>query len=309
MDSEVLALSSDLMATASGFCLTTEQRALLPPSLEILKIENKFSRVVFWGKLQGKVGDYLIAQGLGEAASMDAKAEGGEIVIAEYFETLKTIPKKTYRLSPNGVGWTLLPTVDGELKSKVAKYDAFVKANGKVFEPLHGDAAHVFKFTVTVPAAEEGGEATTEEGELPEDERLAVIVAQIDEATSVVPAGAYVLTSSQRVQANPFYRGLPLSDGLSIRSYLHLRSPHAAAEQAAPTEQSAMVKALDFLESVAEDTPKGSWSIKHDSPNNLIILRSLLYPGYIHFNTVDSPLYGSAYVGTGLKNHNLAFML
>mmetsp|Transcript_4607 Transcript_4607/g.9075 ORF Transcript_4607/g.9075 Transcript_4607/m.9075 type:complete len:310 (-) Transcript_4607:346-1275(-) len=309
MDSEVLALSSDLMATASGFCLTTEQRALLPPSLEILKIENKFSRVIFWGKLQGKMGDYVIAQGLGEAATLDSKVEGGDIVVAEYFETLKAIPKKTYRLSPDGVAWTLLPTVDDEVKGKVAEFDTFVRAAGKVFEPLMGDSAHVFKYTVSVPPAEEGGEATTEEKELAEDERLAAMVAEIDEATSVVPVGSYVLTAAQRVQANNFYKGLPLSDGLSIRSYIHLRSPHGSSEETGPINQSAMVKARDFLDSVAGDTPKGSWSLKHDSPNNMIVLRSLLYPGYIHFNMVDSPLFGSAYVGTGLKNFNLAFML
>jgi len=210
---------------------------------------------------------------------------------------------------PDGVGWTLLPTVDSEVQAKVAEFETFVKGSGKVFEPLMGDAAHVFKFTVTVPPAEEGGEATTDERELAEDERLAAMVAEIDEATSVVPVGAYVLTAGQQLVANTYYRGLPLSDGLSIRSYLHMRSPHAKDGEEAPTEQSAMVKARDFLDSVAGDTPKGSWSLKHDSPNNLIILRSLLYPGYIHFNMVDSPLFGSAYVGTGLKNFNLAFML
>lgn len=54
---------------------------------------------MFWGKVQGKVGDYFIAQGLGELASLDHKGAGGEIVVAEYFESLKAIPKKSFRLS------------------------------------------------------------------------------------------------------------------------------------------------------------------------------------------------------------------
>jgi hypothetical protein len=44
MDADNLNLSSDLMASASGYCLTTEEMAFLPPSLNILKNEHGFSR-------------------------------------------------------------------------------------------------------------------------------------------------------------------------------------------------------------------------------------------------------------------------
>ena len=44
MDADTLNLSSDLMASASGYCLTTEEMAFLPPSLNILKNEHGFSR-------------------------------------------------------------------------------------------------------------------------------------------------------------------------------------------------------------------------------------------------------------------------
>jgi len=132
------------------------------------------------------------------------------------------------------------------------------------------------------------------------------MVREIDSATCVVPVGAYVLTSDQRVVANNFYTGLPLSQGLNIRSYLHLRPPTKAAD---PSQLTAMEKPREFLECVGDDVPVSSWSLKHDAPNNLVILRSLLYPGYMHFNIVGSNVYGSAYCGTGLKAWDLAFML
>lgn len=47
MDADTLNLSSDLMASASGYCLTTEEMAFLPPSLNILKNEHGFSRWSF----------------------------------------------------------------------------------------------------------------------------------------------------------------------------------------------------------------------------------------------------------------------
>jgi hypothetical protein len=46
MDSDILAMATDLLATASGYCLTTEQRLVLPSSLEILKREQGYSRQV-----------------------------------------------------------------------------------------------------------------------------------------------------------------------------------------------------------------------------------------------------------------------
>jgi hypothetical protein len=71
-------------------------------------------RVVFWGKIQGKVGDYMIAQGFGgepEGEKTDDQTIPGHDVIAEYFSTLKAIPKRTYMLGANGISWTELPKV------------------------------------------------------------------------------------------------------------------------------------------------------------------------------------------------------
>ncbi len=50
----------------------------------------------------GQNGDYLIAQGLGD--SRDDKKEGaiiagGDQTISDYFNSMKMIPKKTFRLA------------------------------------------------------------------------------------------------------------------------------------------------------------------------------------------------------------------
>ena len=54
---------------------------------------------------------------------------------------------------------------------------------------------------------------------------------------------------------------------------------------------------------------QGSWSLKHDAGNKIVVLRSLLYPGYVHFNTVANNTFGSIYIGSGALNNDLAFML
>jgi hypothetical protein len=68
--------------------------------LDILSLLG--NRVVYWGKIMGQNGDYLIAQGLGD--SRDDKKEGaiiagGDQTISDYFNSMKMIPKKTFRLA------------------------------------------------------------------------------------------------------------------------------------------------------------------------------------------------------------------
>mmetsp|Transcript_20358 Transcript_20358/g.31796 ORF Transcript_20358/g.31796 Transcript_20358/m.31796 type:complete len:259 (+) Transcript_20358:110-886(+) len=255
--------------------------------------------------------DYVIAQGLGDAAGdkkEGATKAGGELTVANYFESLQTVPKKSFRLGPDGVSWALLPAVDEEVTSKMAEWDESLRAKGRVFTPLTGDPSNKYEYTIKVPAAEEGAEPTETPKELLEDQRLAFMVAEIDKACSVVPVGAYVLNSSQRVVANPYFKGLSLSQGLKLESYLHLRKPEVLPKLSM-TERSVLQKSTQFLDTVVHDQPKGSWSLKHDPPNNTLILRSLLYPGYVHFNAVGSSVYGAVYHGTGARNFDLPFML
>eukprot|EP00286_Rhodomonas_abbreviata_P011435 CAMPEP_0181338604 /NCGR_PEP_ID=MMETSP1101-20121128/28728_1 /TAXON_ID=46948 /ORGANISM="Rhodomonas abbreviata, Strain Caron Lab Isolate" /LENGTH=304 /DNA_ID=CAMNT_0023449351 /DNA_START=253 /DNA_END=1167 /DNA_ORIENTATION=- len=304
-------MTAELLAAASGSCLTSEQRALLPTSLAILKNEHGFSRVYYWGKLQGLSGDYLIAQGLGDTLGDKKEAAlkaGGELTVAEFFESLKTVPKKSFRLGPDGVSWALLPAVTDEVKAQVGEWQESMRNKGRVFTPLTGDPASKYEFTTKTGPPGETGEAAEEPKELQEDIRLAHMVEEIDSGCSVVPVGSFILNSAQTVVANPYYRGLSLSQGLKLDSYLHLRKPVVLPSQPV-SERALLDKSTQFLDPVSFDVPKGSWSLKHDPPNNLLVLRSLLFPGYVHFNAVGSAVYGSVYHGTGARNYDLPFML
>mmetsp|Transcript_28676 Transcript_28676/g.55979 ORF Transcript_28676/g.55979 Transcript_28676/m.55979 type:complete len:306 (-) Transcript_28676:110-1027(-) len=305
MDADSLSLSSDLMAAASGYCLTTEERACLPPSLSILKNEHGFSRVVYWGKIQGQMGDYLIAQGLGNVTSDKREASGqagGDHTSPDFFKTMKMIPRKTFRLGPDGVSWTLLPTVDEAIEAKWLGWRDYLKGKGRIFTPFTGDPAHKFTYTSTK------ADGTETESYTLEEERLACVVHEIDQSCSVVPFGAYLLQSDLQVVANPYYKGLPLAKGTDIKTYLHLRKPEIMPTKPV-SELAGLSKTMDFLDSLNDDLPAGAWSLKYDTPNNMIIIRSLAFPGYVFFSVVNSNVYGSAYVGTGLRNWDLAFML
>mmetsp|Transcript_7810 Transcript_7810/g.23506 ORF Transcript_7810/g.23506 Transcript_7810/m.23506 type:complete len:162 (-) Transcript_7810:407-892(-) len=160
----------------------------------------------------------------------------------------------------DGVTWTQLPPVDDILTKKFDEWQRSLFEKGQSFTPLRGgNADHKYQFmTKTGPPATEGGDPTDEQKELTEEERLAWMVHEVDTACSVVPAGAYVLLSTQQVVANDFYKGLSISESLMLDSYLHLRKP-VRLESKPVSERAGLAKSTRFLDSVADDLPKGSW--------------------------------------------------
>ena len=50
--------------SSSGKLMSSEQLSLVCNSMTIAKNNNKFSKILFWGKIEGTKADYLIAQGV-----------------------------------------------------------------------------------------------------------------------------------------------------------------------------------------------------------------------------------------------------
>jgi radial spoke head protein 9 len=64
-----------------------------------------------------------------------------------------------------------------------------------------------------------------------------------------------------------------------------------------------------FLDDITSDLPKGCWSLVSDCSGGVVTIRSLLWPGYYAFHRVHTPVFGAAYVGYGIRNQDLPFML
>ena len=65
----------------------------------------------------------------------------------------------------------------------------------------------------------------------------------------------------------------------------------------------------NFLDSVASDAPKQSWSIIGDVTGSVAVLRSQLWPGYYGYQRCNTQIHGAVYIGDGIKNIDLPFML
>ncbi|XP_038617085.1 radial spoke head protein 9 homolog isoform X2 [Tachyglossus aculeatus] len=276
MDAEALLLSLEL-ASGSGLGLSPERRAALLTSLLLLRRDYRYQRVLFWGRILGLTADYYIAQGLGP----DQLGER----------------KTLYSL--NCMEWCLLPPAT----EKVVTQTSVVKGR------FMGDPSHEYDHT-EVQKVEEGDKTYEEEVviQIKEEARLVATIDQIDKAVAIVPRGALVKTPLGPVHVNRSFEGLSVSEAKKLSSYFHFKEP-VNLKTKTLLERADLDPAVDFLDSLEHDVPKGSWSIQMERGNSLLVLRSLLWPGLTFFHVPQTKNYGYFYVGTGEKNMDLPFML
>ncbi len=73
--------------------------------------------------------------------------------------------------------------------------------------------------------------------------------------------------------------------------------------------QSKLDPALDFLDNIAEDSPHGIWNVRKDRGGSVVLVRNLLWPGFIFYHVLHTRKFGHVYFGLGDKNLDLPFML
>uniref|UniRef100_A0A673NPK1 Radial spoke head protein 9 homolog n=1 Tax=Sinocyclocheilus rhinocerous TaxID=307959 RepID=A0A673NPK1_9TELE len=272
MDFESLHYSLDL-ATGNGLTLSSEQRAALQTSLVILKRNYKFSRVLFWGKILGlKLIKHVLSQ-----------------INLHHFLSLNSL---------NCMDWHLLPLATESMIADVA-----LAAQGR----FTGDPSHEH---TEMRIKGEGDDATEEEVTVKVNEasRLATTVSNIDKDVSVVPRGAFTKSPCGKVQTNRSFGGLDHVEAVKLRNYLHFREP-VNLKKKSILEMSHLNPAIDFLDPLSEDVPKGSWCLQLERGSTVCILRSLLWLGLTFFHVPQTPQHGHIYMGDGLLNLDLPFML
>ncbi|TGZ57718.1 hypothetical protein CRM22_009875 [Opisthorchis felineus] len=278
MDANDLHLNIDYVGSC-GVVLTPEQKATLQTSLTILRHENDFTNVLFWGIIRGVSGDYFIAQGIGKDAITDRK-------------TL---------YSKDCLVWGLLP-VPGKSDIEKSKY-----FKGR----FTGDPSYECEFVdIRQRPGEEGDEIEEREDliTMKEEDRLAATIERIERDVSIIPRGAYMRLSSGQVIRNKNFEGLTVAEASKLLSYFHFRPPIHLPHKPLP-DRARLDKAIDFLDTIEDDNPKGCWSITLERGSRLVLVKSLLWLGYVLYHLPGTNKYGSIYVGTGEYNVDLPFML
>ena len=103
-----------------------------------------------------------------------------------------------------------------------------------------------------------------------------------------MPVGALVENADNDIVANLSFRGLPHPE--KLESYLHfLPGPAAHA-------------------TVAKD-PRGTWTVRYEELSGRATVRSMVWLGYAFYYDARTLESGGLYVGTGVRNNDLIFML
>uniref|UniRef100_A0A3Q3X484 Radial spoke head protein 9 homolog n=1 Tax=Mola mola TaxID=94237 RepID=A0A3Q3X484_MOLML len=273
MNADTLYYSLELVS-GSGYTLNVEQRAALQTSLTILKKNYKFNRVLFWGKILGLKEDYFIAQGRG----------------------VDEIQDKKNLYSFNCMDWFLLPPATGSMMAKVAK-----AAKGHFM----GDPSYVYEH---IEISRQGDREEQLVTKVNEESRLAVTIHQIEEEVAVIPRGAFIKSPQDLVQINRSFCGLSESEARKLDNFLHCREPKNLKKRSI-LEMGDYNPAIDFLEVLSDDIPKGSWSLQFECASRVCVLRSLLWLGLTFYHVPMTPQHGYIYIGDGSKNLDLPFML
>ena len=140
-----------------------------------------------------------------------------------------------------------------------------------------------------------------------ETDRLSFVVRTIDHDTSVVPVGGFKMLPINELRRNDLFEGLSSEDLDKKEKYVHLRP----VENQEKKDKIAMGKAVfdfDFLDSIADDPIKESWSIHVDSTKTTSTLRNLIWPGYFAYHKANTDEFGGVYMGYGIKNIDIPFM-
>jgi len=272
MDSRELHLNIDYVGS-SGVILSPEQKACLQNSLCILQNNMKFNKLYFWGKIMGVKDDYFIVQGTGNDELGDKKI----------------------LYSKDCVNWGLLPPATDTSKQQAK----LVKGR------FTGDPAFEFEHIEIVGSGDDTQEETIM---VKEEDRLAAVIAEIDHDALIVPRGAFVKSPSQEVYDNRSFEGLSVSEAAKLCNYAHLR-PAVQLNDKSLLQKASLDKAIDFMDAIDEDIPRGTWSVQFERGSGLVTLRNLSWIGYTFYHLPNTRKFGSVYVGTGEKNKDLPFML
>eukprot|EP00217_Crustomastix_stigmatica_P007351 CAMPEP_0183791524 /NCGR_PEP_ID=MMETSP0803_2-20130417/1921_1 /TAXON_ID=195967 /ORGANISM="Crustomastix stigmata, Strain CCMP3273" /LENGTH=274 /DNA_ID=CAMNT_0026035843 /DNA_START=53 /DNA_END=877 /DNA_ORIENTATION=- len=273
----VLKLSALLeLSASSGFVLSNEMKAAMETSLKLKQQE-------LGGRWTGLTHKFMTTSGKDYYVALTQLAPP---VLTEG----KLVSSVKYAVSQDGVTWMDL---DMDSVSEESREKA-----GKITTWLSGDLAKIY--TVEEPAPEpeappepaEGEEAPPEPEPLPpivfevtEMERLICMLGEVTMTCFLCPKGFIVADADNKYNENPVFPGLAYPDKLS--SYLH---------------------GFDGDMSADKDVT-GEWALAYDSFKGVATVKSLKYPGFVHYYDATSKDCYNFYCGTGLKDTDLAFMI
>ena len=264
--------------------ISIEEQIKLKTTLDQLKCDIKAEEMLFWGKILGAEKDYYIA-------------------LAIYYKGFKFPKKKFYFCSSSTFSFSELPEIQSHHLNEFSKFNTYFIGNPDVILEKFSDNKNInineqigdiFKPNLKLK-------------NLTESDRLSFVVRTIEHDTSIVPLGGFKMLPINEIRRNDLFEGLSSDELDKIENYFHFRKIESQNKR----DMIDMGKAVfdfSFLDSLSDDNLKGAWSIQTDSAKTVSNIRSLVWNGYFAYHKANSNLFGSVYIGYGIKNMDIPFM-
>jgi len=284
---EMWDLEFGVKAVASGGnVLSCQELTCIQTGLNLLKCNEKYQEIYFWGKVFGSSADYYIAYGLKDYDSQ--------------FE----FPAKCFYYAGEDFNFKPLLRLTEDVADRI--FDLGIDA------PFTGDAKKIIEPVVEgeeEPPADDGEEGKPQgPPKLNELDRLSQVIQEIDFDTAAVPKGAHALNEAHAVVPSSAFKGLGLTEAKALTNYVHFRQPTSVASLRALARSDVQFYS-EFLDPLEGDLPKGSWAVRQDPSIALVTLRSLSWPGYMSYHVPGTTKFGGCYFGYGQKNRDLPFII
>ena len=273
------------ISAVNGVCLSLEERIKLLTTLDQLKLDIKCDEMQFWGKILGAEKDYYIAK-------------------AFYYKGFKNFPKKKYYFcSSNNFIFSELPDIQPHHFDNFYKFNTYFIGNPDIILEKYDNNQNRNIDEVLGDSFK----PQLKKKNMTETDRLSFVVRTIDHDTSIVPVGGYKMLPISELRRNDLFEGLSSEELDKKENYVHLRP----VEDQEKKDKIAMGKAVFdfcFLDSIADDPVRDSWSIHVDNMKSICNLRNLIWPGYFAYHKANTNEFGGVYIGYGIKNVDIPFM-
>ena len=204
--------------------------------------------------------------------------------------------------------WSNSSYVFAPLPEARAEFEEFAKKMTGYFTGEHEKILQAVPKKPVVQAMPDAEpDLTPEAKDFTELDRLAYVVRKIEKDSHIVPQGAFKLTPIQEVRKNECFKGLNKDDLGKVGMYQHFRVVETV-EKKERLERNEGVLQTDIFDSLDSDKPRGGWTLQVKS-GYIATLRSLLWPGYSFYHIGMTGEFWGVYLGDGIMNKDLPFML
>lgn len=261
-----------IISQFNGNCLSIQERLSLETTLDQLKNEIQCDEILFWGKINGVEKDYYIS-------------------IAVYYRGHPGFPlKKFYFCTSTNFNFSLISEIEIHQLDDLANLNTFFIGNPDVIIKTYPNDSNGKK-----------------QKNLTEGDRLSFLIRTIEHDTSVVPVGALKMLINNEMRKNESFTGLNLEEIKEIKNYVHFRPVECKNKKNLIALGDAVLN-YEFLDSIQDDSIKGTWSIRLSNDGCVSLIRNNIWVGYSAYCKAGKNCYGGVYFGNGIKNQNIAFM-